>query len=604
MQSVLDAADSAGGAIVFVPKGTFLISGSLAIGDNTVLMGLGFSSIIKLADGSNCNMLINKGFSIPSSNESIVVTNVKLNGNWQNQSAGDCIDFHATSKLRIIYCQIVNAYHDGITIAGYDIQAGNDIEIAHNTISGCRRTGILHTGGTHVRIHHNDVNHSGSQYAIHVEPNNEAYDDINDTIISENHLVVSGGYGGIVVSASGFSIDKTQIIIDKNTITGDVASNYGIRVSGLSGIGITENHITAMEYAGIFLSGDVDHSVVLGNVIWNIGDSDYGYSVGIWLKGSACTENLLEGNVVWNVGVGTRTKYGIWLDENPINCIVVGNKLKNMGTISISESGEGHHIADNSTDAATELHQGFKARSTLVFDSEVGIMIGNEVFGPTDGNVFIKDPGGSDRNFDPSGTFATATLVILVNTADGPETITFDSSGISQGVGQNECGIFVYGGSNWEVVWLGHNDLTQHASPQFAGLMLTGDISGAGGFKQPFSFMQSDVAKNQTGVAIDVLGLSGSTEVVMPYAGSVIGISIASNEARSGGTLTVDAAVNGLATGLQAQLGETYAQYHSATQAKDTNAFSAGDRLGVKITTDNSWTPTTADIVVVVIVEM
>lgn len=130
------------------------------------------------------------------------------------------------------------------------------------------------------------------------------------------------------------------------------------------------------------------------------------------------------------------------------------------------------------------------------------------------------------------------------------------------------------------------------------------DVAGTGGFKQPFNFMQIDVAANQAAVALDVLGLEGNTEVVMPYAGSVIGVSVATNDSRAAGSLTVDVTVNGTVTGLQAVLDGSNADYHSATQMKDTDTFSAGNRIGVKITTDAGWLPITADVVVVVIVEM
>jgi len=113
-----------------------------------------------------------------------------------------------------------------------------------------------------------------------------------------------------------------------------------------------------------------------------------------------------------------------------------------------------------------------------------------------------------------------------------------------------------------------------------------------------YCFMQSDVAASQTDIALNVLGLSGNTEIVVPKDGSVIGISIASNDARTAGTLTVDITVNGTKTGLQAILDGTNSQYHYATQAMRTDEFSAGDRIGVKITTDGDWAPVIADIVV------
>jgi hypothetical protein len=130
-----------------------------------------------------------------------------------------------------------------------------------------------------------------------------------------------------------------------------------------------------------------------------------------------------------------------------------------------------------------------------------------------------------------------------------------------------------------------------------------GDIYATGGYKNSFSFAQSNVVVSQTAVAIDVLGQAGNTEYVLPYDGSVVGISVASNAARTTGTLTVDATINGSATGLQAILNGSNTTYHSGTQGVNTDTFSAGNRLGVKLTTDGSWAPTTADIVVTVIIE-
>lgn len=130
------------------------------------------------------------------------------------------------------------------------------------------------------------------------------------------------------------------------------------------------------------------------------------------------------------------------------------------------------------------------------------------------------------------------------------------------------------------------------------------DIFAAGGYKQPFNFFQSNVAANQSAVALEVLGLAGNTEYVMAYQGSVMAVSVASNDARTGGTLTVDVTIDGVVTGLQAVLDDDPTQFAYGVQAAEADSFSPGDRLGVKITTDASWAPTTADIVVAVIVEM
>ena len=89
---------------------------------------------------------------------------------------------------------------------------------------------------------------------------------------------------------------------------------------------------------------------------------------------------------------------------------------------------------------------------------ELGItadMAGHETFTVNDGRVFIKDPDGGARNFNPSGEFPDAYQVTLVNTADAAEAITFDSEGLNQAVAQNERGIFVYTGAAWLTVYVG-----------------------------------------------------------------------------------------------------------------------------------------------------
>ena len=137
----------------------------------------------------------------------------------------------------------------------------------------------------------------------------------------------------------------------------------------------------------------------------------------------------------------------------------------------------------------------------------------------------------------------------------------------------------------------------------------------AGGMKVPLFFTQVGVAASQNAVALKLIDTAwdagttdasfdapANTEVVMPLSGSIIGVSVASTAARTAGTLTVEVTKNGSGTGLQAQLNATDTQYAYATQELDEDTFDAGDRIGVKITTSADWAPTTADIVVMVLV--
>ena len=90
---------------------------------------------------------------------------------------------------------------------------------------------------------------------------------------------------------------------------------------------------------------------------------------------------------------------------------------------------------------------------------------------------------------------------------------------------------------------------------------------------------------------------SGHQEsIVVPYAGSAVAISVASNEARSAGTATFEVFINDVASGLTAVLDATDTQYAFGTQAVGTDALAAGDRVDVHVTTDGTWAPTTADV--------
>jgi len=119
----------------------------------------------------------------------------------------------------------------------------------------------------------------------------------------------------------------------------------------------------------------------------------------------------------------------------------------------------------------------------------------------------------------------------------------------------------------------------------------------------PYIFGQDAVADSQTAVAMNIMEATAvvltCTEYVIPWDFEIVGIAIVTGDARTAGTLTVDATIDGTVTGLQAVLNATDTLRDYTTQARGSDAALAGARIGVKLTTA-SWTPTTADIVVVV----
>lgn len=130
------------------------------------------------------------------------------------------------------------------------------------------------------------------------------------------------------------------------------------------------------------------------------------------------------------------------------------------------------------------------------------------------------------------------------------------------------------------------------------GLSGTGDLDMGGGYRSNFDGWYADnvgagagptqMSRFSNGADVD--------EVFLPRAGSITGVWVHSDEARTAGTLTVEVYKNGVATGLTAVLDGTNTTFDSTTQAKDLDTFVAGDQLDLRFTTDAGWLPVTADI--------
>lgn len=128
------------------------------------------------------------------------------------------------------------------------------------------------------------------------------------------------------------------------------------------------------------------------------------------------------------------------------------------------------------------------------------------------------------------------------------------------------------------------------------------EAAGTSGNEAPFWFYQDNVPASQSAVALTNLGDAARTWYPAKGAGSIVAIAVQSNAARSAGTLTVDATIDGAVTGFQAILNGTNTTTKVTTQEAGITTHTSGQKLGVKITTDGSWAPTTADITVSVTV--
>lgn len=131
-----------------------------------------------------------------------------------------------------------------------------------------------------------------------------------------------------------------------------------------------------------------------------------------------------------------------------------------------------------------------------------------------------------------------------------------------------------------------------------------GDLAAAGGFKMMIGpFSEKDVAANTTKSWDSPSENLGRESLAMPWAGSVMGISANCSAAVTGGSLTVRATIDGIATTLNAVMSAGNASAYAST-AKDAEAFGAGAALGCQGSTTALSPGSLLDCNCVVFVEM
>jgi hypothetical protein len=101
-------------------------------------------------------------------------------------------------------------------------------------------------------------------------------------------------------------------------------------------------------------------------------------------------------------------------------------------------------------------------------------------------------------------------------------------------------------------------------------------------------------------VAVKLVGDASRTDRVMMDDGDILGIAVQCSEECAAGSLTVEVTVNGNPCGLEAVLAPGH-QIAIARQDHGVDVFTAGQKLGVAVSTSSDWDPTTADIAVEVL---
>lgn len=194
--------------------------------------------------------------------------------------------------------------------------------------------------------------------------------------------------------------------------------------------------------------------------------------------------------------------------------------------------------------------------------------------------MFEMDPLSGAINMYGNDISIVADNDLYLQAEPGAESIYM--GGVSDGVG-----VYIGTGTN-DGIFLGYGDDTVFLGYPGGGDEVNIHTDSTNGFLDTIGTWSEDDVRDSM-LTVPVL-VSGSLweEITMPYDGSIIAISISSSAAAPG-TVTVEPSLNGPPTGgLSAVLTAGMDSDYDTTSAGSIS-FSAGDEIGVLMTTDATW---------------
>lgn len=290
IQAALSGVSATSGGIVHVREGSYSISATLLVGNNTILEGEGWGTILALANSANVDLVRNSGWGSVL-NEGIVIRDLTLDGNKSNQgvSTVDVISFNKSLRFEIDHTKVINGARFGIRWTGNGVGL-----VEGNKINGNASTGIsVASSGDDSHIIGNDIGSNGGAGInlngvanVAVIGNNvylNTLQGIDVTTGPRNQIVGNNVHDntqtGIRINASG-----TTDSADSNTVTGNTVRNNN------TGNNSAFAEILMTGSAGINLKG----VVISANTVTVTGASN----TGIKESGSAVNYNVITSNSV------------------------------------------------------------------------------------------------------------------------------------------------------------------------------------------------------------------------------------------------------------------------------------------------------------------
>lgn len=290
----------AGGGELRLSEGTFNLSGSVTLSKFVAVTGMGWSSVLRAANGLNAP-LIDFADAV-SGGLSVRIAHLKLDGNGPNQTAGACIRARGAIYSVFDHLYITTPYDVGLLISG---SSGLSFG-ASNRVTRCAFDGgFLSPGfGQGVRIQSSFTNTVEACYFENMGVGAEPYA-IKDM-------------GGSVIAHCGF-----------------YGGGEGIRLTGywstVLGCRFTDCGRETI-YAGSSMA------TIVANIIQGGGSVAAGTYGHITLDNGG--QNIVQGNIFTPPGTNGQLRHIIRTTASGGNNVIVGNQFNTGGTLSVGQIDE------------------------------------------------------------------------------------------------------------------------------------------------------------------------------------------------------------------------------------------------------------------------
>jgi parallel beta-helix repeat protein len=320
IQAAIDACNTAGGGVVFLPPGTYLVSAIIRPKSNVWIRGAGkAATTLKLANGTNLSV-IQSAVALSRCR----VSDLAVNGNKANQSSGTPmgIVFTDCSFVEVVNCRVYDTHSRGIWYWN-----NTDCLVSNCEVSDSGAFGNINVMGTSLRVLDNIV--SGSTMGIAIEGNGLSSGIViaKNTVKDPTEIGIACGslnpgvtvVGNYVTSlATSFGCIDPGSCLD-TTVSGNVCNGGGggIVTDGGQRQSIVSNIVRSPAGHGINILSSKDCSVV-GNVVSNAGWD----GINFWVV----TDSLIQGNIVKNSARLLADRTGIGIESTSTGIVIAGNR--------------------------------------------------------------------------------------------------------------------------------------------------------------------------------------------------------------------------------------------------------------------------------------